>query len=245
MAGDPDPAAWAAQLWRAGLEPAAGPRPSLGSLGAVAVLLIKLALAPALIGWMFSLAIGWLAASVLTGGAALLAPDPGPPLATCVACISLGGAAIILAWFRSEDPQDISGRPGIVARTLVTILLMASLRTSVTVLGPAAGGLLAALPVLASLLAVFTHREAGGAAAIQLLRGTLAGMAGFVAFCEVVAALIVPAGAATAFAVATAVALCLQGVCGQRAVYAAARNSAGRWGEARACLNPSASRSAV
>ncbi|MGB0094530.1 MAG: hypothetical protein WBP81_18610, partial [Solirubrobacteraceae bacterium] len=42
------------------------------------------------------------------------------------------------------------------------------------------------------------------------LRGMLAGMAGFVAFCEIVATLVVPAGAAAAFLLATVAALAAQ-----------------------------------
>jgi hypothetical protein len=79
-------------------------------------------------------------------------------------------------------------------------------------LGPVIGGMLAALPVLASVLAVFTHRVHGSDATIGLLGGMLTGMAGFVAFCAAVALLVVPAGTALAFAVATACALAAQAV---------------------------------
>jgi hypothetical protein len=72
------------------------------------------------------------------------------------------------------------------------------------------GGILAALPALASVLAVFTHRQDGAAAVVALLRGMLSGMAGFVGFCAVIAMLIVPAGTATAFATATLTAIGLQ-----------------------------------
>ena len=64
------------------------------------------------------------------------------------------------------------------------------------------GGILAALPVLASILAVFTHEQHGPAALAELLRGMVAGMAGFVTFCAAIAALIEPAGVVTAFTVA-------------------------------------------
>jgi hypothetical protein len=75
--------------------------------------------------------------------------------------------------------------------------------------GPAVGGVLAALPVLASALAVFTHRADGAAAVAGLLRGMLGGMAGFVAFCLLVAVLAVPAGVPVAFAAATLAAVAL------------------------------------
>jgi hypothetical protein len=92
----------------------------------------------------------------------------------------------------------------------LTALLVFSLATAAALLGPLVGGMLAALPVLASTLAVFTHHQRGALAAAALLRGTLTGMAGFVAFVQVVASLIVSDGIATAFLAATFVALIVQ-----------------------------------
>ena len=74
----------------------------------------------------------------------------------------------------------------------------------------AATGILAALPVLASVLAVLTHRDAGAEAAIALLRGSLAGMTGFVAFCQIVALLITRAPLVPVFAAATLAAVLAQ-----------------------------------
>jgi hypothetical protein len=93
-----------------------------------------------------------------------------------------------------------------------TALLVISLSASAGALGPVAGGMLAALPILASVLALFTHRESDGAAAAELLRGTLAGMAGFVAFCQLSAMALGTYGIAAAFAAATAVALVVQAI---------------------------------
>ena len=76
--------------------------------------------------------------------------------------------------------------------------------------GPTASGVLAALPVLACVLAGFTHARHGGAAATQLLRGMLGGMVGFVIFCALVAGLIEHAGVAATFLAATAAALAAQ-----------------------------------
>jgi hypothetical protein len=92
----------------------------------------------------------------------------------------------------------------------VTGLLVAVLAAVGALVSPLVAGMLAALPVLASLLAVFTHRREGFAALVALLRGMLVGMIGFVGFCAVVAWLIVPAGTAWAFAVASVTAIGLQ-----------------------------------
>jgi TRAP-type uncharacterized transport system fused permease subunit len=132
----------------------------------------------------------------------------------------------------------------VLRRLLVTGLLVSVLAAAVDTLGAVTGGLLAALPVLASLLAVFTHRESGPAAAIEPFRGTLAGMAGFVAFCQPVAVVIVPVGAIVGLISATALALLLQTLVAR---YSPALNWAGRSGEASAsaCRSRSASRSAA
>jgi hypothetical protein len=136
----------------------------------------------------------------------------------------------------------------VAARATATALLVTLLSLAVSRLGPTAGGMLAALPVVASMLAVFTHLRAGPHAVIEILGGTVVGMAGFVGFCEAVALTIRELGTAGAFALATTAALLLQAplVAGPRG-YPWARNSAGRSGEAsaNASFSPSASRSAA
>jgi hypothetical protein len=92
----------------------------------------------------------------------------------------------------------------------VTALLVASLAMAAVVLGPLVGGVLSGLPILASALAVFTHRREGGQAVVALLRGMLVGMAGFVGFCAVVASLITSAGTGLAFAAGALAAIALQ-----------------------------------
>jgi hypothetical protein len=82
---------------------------------------------------------------------------------------------------------------------------------------------LAALPVLASVLAVFTHARYGAAAVVELLRGMLGGMAGFVCFCALVAALVEPAGIGAAFAVSAVAAVAVQGATARRGRRAGAK----------------------
>ena len=96
-------------------------------------------------------------------------------------------------------------------RMALTALLVVTLTAAASRFGPVVGGVLAALPVLASILAVFTHARYGAAAVVDLLRGMLGGMAGFVAFCALVAVLVEPLGIAASFAVATVAALAIQG----------------------------------
>jgi hypothetical protein len=95
-------------------------------------------------------------------------------------------------------------------RMALTATLVVSLTCAAGRFGPVAGGILAALPVLASILAAFTHGQLGADAVTVLLRGMLAGMAGFVSFCLLVATLAEPAGIAVAFAAAALTALGVQ-----------------------------------
>jgi hypothetical protein len=199
-------------------------------------------------GWLSSLGVAWLAASLASGAVRLWALHLGLAGGTLIACASLLVATATVTRLIDAPGQPAPGRPGIAIRALITGLLVAGLSAAVSRLGAMTGGLLAALPVLASLLTVFTHREAGAPAALELLLGTLAGMAGFIAFCEIVALTIVGSGPLVAFSVATLAAILVQAPLAiSRRAYPAARNSDGRSGEASASarLRPSASRSAA
>jgi hypothetical protein len=160
-------------------------------------------------GWPASLGAAWVAAGAL--GAAVAAVAAGPPVGLLVAAGSLAAAARLLP----RAPESLPAEPAVPRwdlplRMALTALLAVSLTAAASHLGPGVGGVLAALPVLASILAVFTHARYGAAAVSELLRGMLGGMAGFVSFCALVAALAEPAGIAPAFVLATAAALAVQ-----------------------------------
>ena len=158
--------------------------------------------------WPASLLAGWACA-----GIAGLAVGLGAGGARSPAGLLVAAAALTLA--HRGLPRTVeapaAGRPGrgmgVAARMATAAVLVALLSVAAGALGPVAGGMLAALPVLACVLAVFTHRDAGAAAAVGLLRGMLAGMAAFVIFCQLIAMVIVPYGTAVAFTAATLAAL--------------------------------------
>jgi hypothetical protein len=197
-------------------------------------------------GWAAGLLSGWAAAALVTAVSALW----GGHGWLINALIAAGSLLIAL---RLVGPPRAAARPRtgrahrvLFVRAAITALLVFALSAAVGAFGATVGGLLAALPVLASALAVFTHREAGAPAAIEIVRGTIVGMSGFVSFCVIVAALIVPARAPLAFTAATAAALLLQVALSRLGGgYPPARKSAGRSGEASssARLRASASRS--
>ncbi|HEX3435058.1 MAG TPA: hypothetical protein VHT25_13470 [Solirubrobacteraceae bacterium] len=94
--------------------------------------------------------------------------------------------------------------------TAIAALLVFVLAQAVGALGARAGGALAGLPVIATVLAVNAHRRRGAAAPTTLLRGMLEGMAGFVVFCEVVAAFAIRGGTLLTFLLAALAALTVQ-----------------------------------
>jgi hypothetical protein len=170
-------------------------------------------------GWLPSLAAGWACAAFVAVGVGVGIRSVELSVGALVAVLSLIIAHRVLPAGQSKSSansppappaQSALWRREIPLRMAVTVLLVSSLSAEASRLGPMLGGMLAALPVLASVLAVFTHREHGAAALIALLRGMLAGMAGFVAFCEIVAALIVHDGIVPAFAAATVAAMIVQ-----------------------------------
>jgi hypothetical protein len=161
-------------------------------------------------GWRVSLAAGWLTAAVI---AVLLGRVEAGPLAGLVAATlsllvarrALPRGAAVLAAMPARPP-----RWDLAVRMALTAVLVVSLTAAASRLGPVVGGVLAALPALASILAVFTHEQHGAQALVLLLRGMLSGMAGFVVFCALVAVLVGRTGVGPSFTVAALAAVCVQ-----------------------------------
>jgi hypothetical protein len=160
--------------------------------------------------WPASLAVGWLSAAAVGALASMTGTGLALGLVIAVGSLALAyrglPAAGVTVTASSCSHADLALRMGL------TAALILGLGSAAEHLGPGPGGVLAALPVLASILAAFTHARSGGAAAAELLRGMLRGMAGFVAFCAIVGALVVPAGIAAAFALAVAGTLAAHGM---------------------------------
>jgi hypothetical protein len=159
--------------------------------------------------WPLSVAAGWAVAAAIAGLTSAVAASLLAAMVTAVASLALAHQGI---------PRAVLPELGLEPRTrdlavrmALTALLVVSLAAVAGWVGPTAGGILAALPVLACILAAFTHERHGTAAAAQLLRGMLSGMGGFVVFCLLVAAVVDDAGVTVTFMAATGAALCTQG----------------------------------
>jgi hypothetical protein len=191
--------------------------PAVAARTAVATLLGLVALsgfalaygrAAARCGWPASVALGWLAAACI----GLLAARVETGLLGALAAATLSIALARAALPRGGKPGRAGTLPRweLPARMALTALLIVGLAGAGERFGPTVAGILAALPTLASVLAVFTHAREGLAALLSLLRGMLGGLAAFVIFCAAIALLIEPAGVGAAFLLATAAAVLTQ-----------------------------------
>ena len=133
------------------------------------------------------------------------------PLAA-VAIIALAGALCLMPRLgRGEAAPPRPPRWDIPARMIVATTLVLGLTTLAPLVGPRMSGLLATYPVFAAVLAAFSQHGRGAAAAVQVLRGLLIGLFAFTGFFAVLASTVQPLGIAPAFAMATLVALAIQG----------------------------------
>jgi hypothetical protein len=159
--------------------------------------------------WQLSLLGGWAAAGVLSAAMLALAPGRASGLLAAAAALLAARAATPAARRAEERRPEERGGSALTNMVLggVLVALLAALAST---LGPHVGGALAGLPVVVSVLAVSAHRRRGTGGALRLLAGVPLGMVGFVAFCEAVALLAVPAGLALSLALASATALAAQ-----------------------------------
>jgi hypothetical protein len=151
-----------------------------------------------------SLLAGWVAFGAGTLFFDIVHLPLGPSAA--LAAASVAGAAW---WFSRQDTSAAARASNdlMVWRLLATAAMVVALTSAAGSLSPWLAGLLAPFPIITAVLAGFTHAQAGGRAAIQLLGGLVGGLASFVLFFLVVALTLSPLGIAAAFALATLLAL--------------------------------------
>ena len=161
-------------------------------------------------GWGVSLLAGWIAFLLATVLLSELSINP--TAAFAIACAAFAAALVVL-------PRPLQhGRLGALPpswdlplRAASALALVLLLTTAAGWLGPKLSGLLAPFPVIASVLAAFTHVQRGSADVQRLLRGLVAGFGAFALFCFTLAISLRTLGVAASFALATGVALCTQG----------------------------------
>lgn len=172
--------------------------------------------------WHLSLPLGWLAFGAAT---ALFTLVPSSPLlALAVVALALAAAPALLPRTEpalgtepSQGAEPAQGaetpHPGwdLPLRAGSALALVLALTAASGWLGPHLSGLLAPFPIIASVLASFTHGQRGASELIHLLKGLLLGYGAFGLFCFALAVLLVPFGIAAAFGIASLAALLCQG----------------------------------
>lgn len=160
--------------------------------------------------WGVSLLAGWFAFLAMT---ALMSTLSIPPVgALALAWAAIGGALLILPR-AGRDPRPPARPPAwdLPLRGASALVLVLALTAAAGWLGPQLSGLLAPFPVIAGVLATFTHAQRGAAYVQRLLRGLVAGFVAFALFCFTLAVTLRSLGIGAAFALATGVALLTQG----------------------------------
>jgi hypothetical protein len=137
--------------------------------------------------------------------------DVSPVVAFLIAVASLELGRLLVRAHEELDPADLP-MPwwDLPARALTALLLVLAVTIAADALGPTLSGQLAAFPVLASVLLVFTHLTRGAVEVQLLTRAFLLGFYGFAVFSLVLALALDDLSTALSFALATVAAMALQ-----------------------------------
>lgn len=187
---------------------AAGTVLGLISLTAFVVVYARLA---GRVPWPAGLLCGWLAFALGTLAFSAVTLPTGVALALACAAFAVGLALLpppLAAAPRPVPPPawDLPLRAGCALTLVLALTAVAGW------LGPQLSGLLAPFPIIASVLAVFTHTQRGVPELRRLLRGLLSGFGAFALFCFVLAVSLRTLGTAAGFALACSAAVLVQSV---------------------------------
>ena len=177
-------------------------RATIAGLASLAVYSLVYCRAALRMGWVPSLLAGWagffLSTYVLNRLPLTL------PQSIVIALSALVGAYLLLPAIDSEASPPGMPSGEIAARMAAAVGMVLLMTALARPLGPHLAGLLVPFPVAATVLTVFTHRYQGGASAIRLLRGLVAGLWTMGIFFLVVAGTVERLGVGASFALAAA-----------------------------------------
>ena len=182
----------------------------LGLVSLIAFSVVYARLAPRL-GWLPCMLAGWFAFAALTAVFSALTVPDGVSLLLAGAAI-IGGLALIPRPPHATGSPD--GLPGwdLPLRATCALTLVLVLTAIAGWLGPQLSGLLAPFPIIATVLATFTHGQHGVEQMLRLVRGMVSGFAAFALFFFTLAVSLRSLGTAGGFMLATTVALLVQAV---------------------------------
>ncbi len=161
--------------------------------------------------WGASMLAGWLAFALATLLFSALSLPLGAALGLAALALLVGLAALPRP---AAEPVPYSRPPtwDLPVRAMCALALVLSLTAIAGWLGPQLSGLLAPFPIIATVLATFTHAQRGTNELRRLLRGLVGGFGAFALFCFTLAVSLRSLDTAAAFALASALALLTQAV---------------------------------
>jgi hypothetical protein len=158
--------------------------------------------------WPVCLLAGFTAYAAMISTINALAPPLPLAAATTVAALLI--APSLFPSLGLPLPGAHASRLNVILRMSMGAILVLLVTRFAASLGPRLSGMLALFPVLGSVLAVFSHRLAGAAFTVLLLRGMVLGFYSFAVFCLVLALGLPDLGTAMGFSLALAAALLVQ-----------------------------------
>jgi uncharacterized membrane protein (GlpM family) len=187
---------------------AAGTLLGLVSLIAFVVVYGRLA---ARVWWGASMLAGWIAFAAMTAVFSAGTPALGVALGLAGVALVAGLAALPRAG-QDPRPQRLPPAWDLPLRAACAVALVLTLTAVSGWLGPQLSGLLAPFPIIATVMATFTHAQRGADELLRMLRGLLSGFVAFALFCFTLSVLLHRLDTAAAFALATALALLTQAI---------------------------------
>jgi uncharacterized membrane protein (GlpM family) len=161
--------------------------------------------------WGVSLIFGWGAFFAMTGALSTITMSVDPALAVVLTAVAL--ALLALPRVGGERLSMVS-LPAwdLPLRGLSALALVLALTALAGQLGAKLSGLLAPFPVIASVLAVFTHAQHGEQDLLRIMRGFVIGLVAYALFCFALAVSLESLGIAVSFLLAAIAALATQAV---------------------------------
>jgi len=160
--------------------------------------------------WGASLLVGWLAFALATVLFSAVSIPVGAALLVAGAGLLVGLASLPRPR-RNAPIHSTPPRWDLPVRAACALTLVLTLTAVSGWLGPQLSGLLAPFPIIATVLATFTHAQRGTDELLRLLRGLVSGFGAFALFCFTLAVSLPRLNTGAAFALATALALLAQG----------------------------------
>jgi hypothetical protein len=159
--------------------------------------------------WFVSLLAGWAGFAAMTTLLDAVSVSAGVALAIVLVALALTLAALQRG---SQEPDNRSDPPAwdLPVRALSALALVLIVTALAGHLGAHLSGLLAPFPVIASVLAVFTHILHGEEDVLRILRGFVIALVSYATFCVTLAVLLRSLGILGGFAVASVCALTIQ-----------------------------------